>query len=180
MEQEYEEVKEYNSSVINYENAIKLAEGNAGLSFNNIGNVYSKMKKHNLAYKCFLKSLKYKLDKSLVYNNLATLLLEIGNVEKSILYFKKAVNFNSKNLKIQSRFIATSLYSKKHKDFYKEYILIFSKLSNNFTKSTKNFFYDTNIKKLKVGFLSSDFKSSKYDIKSIKSSDRTSLCSPKN
>jgi predicted O-linked N-acetylglucosamine transferase (SPINDLY family) len=156
--QAYEEVKEYNSSVINYENAIKLAEGNAGLSFNNIGNVYSKMKKHNLAYKCFLKSLKYKLDKSLVYNNLATLLLEIGNVEKSILYFKKAVNFNSKNLKIQSRFIATSLYSKKHKDFYKEYIRIFSKHSNNFKKNTKNFFHNTNIKKLKVGFLSSDFK----------------------
>ena len=156
--QAYEEVKEYNSSVINYENAIKLAEDNAGLSFNNIGNVYSKMKKHNLAYKCFLKSLKYKLDKSLVYNNLAILLLEIGSIEKSILYFKKAVNFNSKNLKIQSRFIATSLYSKKHKDFYKEYIRIFSKHSNNFTKNTKNFFYDTNIKKLKVGFLSSDFK----------------------
>ncbi len=156
--QAYEEVKEYNLSVINYENAIKLAEDNAGLSFNNIGNVYSKMKKHNLAYKCFLKSLKYKLDKSLVYNNLATLLLEIGSIEKSILYFKKAVNFNSKNLKIQSRFIATSLYSKKHKDFYKEYILIFSKLSNDFTKNIKNFFYDKNIKKLKVGFLSSDFK----------------------
>ena len=156
--QAYEEVKEYNLSVINYENAIKLAEDNAGLSFNNIGNVYSKIKKHNLAYKFFLKSLKYKLDKSLVYNNLAILLLEIGSIEKSILYFKKAVNFNSKNLKIQSRFIATSLYSKKHKDFYKEYILIFSKLTNDFTKNTKNFFYDINIKKLKVGFLSSDFK----------------------
>ena len=156
--QAYEEIEQYNLSIINYENAIKFGNSNAGISYNNLGNVYLKLKKYNLSYINFLKSLKYKLDKSLVYNNLAILLLEKASVEKAILYFKKAVNSNPKNSKIQSRLIATSLYSPKHKNFYAKYISDYEKFLNNFKNITKTFSYNKDLYKIKVGFLSSDFK----------------------
>jgi tetratricopeptide (TPR) repeat protein len=154
----YEEIEEYNLAIINYENAIKFGNINAGISYNNVGNIYLKLKKYNLAYTNFLRSLKFKLDKSLVYNNLAVLLLETGSVEKAILYFKKAVNFNPNNLKFQSRLIATSLYSAKHKNFYAKYISDYGKFLNDSKNTVKEFSYSKNLKKIKVGFLSSDFK----------------------
>lgn len=156
--QTYEEIEQYNLSIINYENAIKFGNNNAGISYNNLGNVYLKLKNFDLAYINFLKSLKYKLDKSLVYNNLAILLLETASVEKAILYLKKAVNFNPKNSKIQSRLIATSLYSSKHKKFYAKYISDFDKFLNYSKNINKTFSYNKNLTRLKVGFLSSDFK----------------------
>lgn len=156
--QAYEEIEQYNLSITNYENAIKFGNNNAGISYNNLGNVYLKLKKYDLAYINFLKALKYKLDKSLVYNNLAILLLEIASVEKAILYFKKAVNFNPKKSKIQSRLIATSLYSSKHKNFYAKYISDYDKFLNYSKNIIKTFSYNKDLQKIKVGFLSSDFK----------------------
>ena len=161
----YTEIEDYNSAIESYKKLLKIdsiSNQNLALIYNNLGNVYSSIKKFDLAYSYLLKAIKYSLNKSKIYNNIAYLCYQIGALEKSILYFKKAVKNNEENFNYHSRLIATSLYSYNHKDLYNDYIKKFnSVLEQLIFKNTQNdkiFSFDKLENKLKVGFLSSDFK----------------------
>jgi predicted O-linked N-acetylglucosamine transferase (SPINDLY family) len=153
----YTEIKDYNLAVATYEKLLKTNDVkniNLGVIYNNLGNVYSSLKKFDLAYNYLLKALRYSIDKSKIYNNLGYLCYQIGDLEKSILYFKKATEKNDENLNYHSRLIATSLYSFNHKNLYSNYINKF----NLTLEKLKSVSFDKFESKLKIGFLSSDFK----------------------
>jgi predicted O-linked N-acetylglucosamine transferase (SPINDLY family) len=161
----YTEIKDYNLAVATYEKLLKtndVKDINLGVIYNNLGNVYSSLKKFDLAYNYLLKALRYSIDKSKIYNNLGYLCYQIGDLEKSILYFKKATEKNDENLNYHSRLIATSLYSFNHKNLYSNYInkfnLTLEKLKFNSSQNNNSFSFDKFESKLKIGFLSSDFK----------------------
>ena len=161
----YAEIKDYNLAIAIYEKLLKVNNAkdiNLGVVYNNLGNAYSSLKKFDIAYSYLLKALRYSLDKSKVYNNLGYLSYQIGELEKSILYFKKATEKSDENFNYHSRLIATSLYSFNHKNFYSKYIdkfnLTLEKLKFNSSQSSNSFFFDKFDNKLKIGFLSSDFK----------------------
>jgi len=161
----YTEIKDYNLAVATYEKLLKtndINDINLGVIYNNLGNVYSSLKKFDLAYNYLLKALRYSIDKSKIYNNLGYLCYQIGDLEKSILYFKKATEKNDENLNYHSRLIATSLYSFNHKNLYSNYInkfnLTLEKLKFNSSQNNNSFSFDKFESKLKIGFLSSDFK----------------------
>lgn len=161
----YTEIKDYNLAVATYEKLLKtndVKDINLGVIYNNLGNVYSSLKKFDLAYNYLLKALRYSIDKSKIYNNLGYLCYQIGDLEKSILYFKKATEKNDENLNYHSRLIATSLYSFNHKNFYSNYTnkfnLTLEKLKFNSKQNNNSFSFDKFETKLKIGFLSSDFK----------------------
>jgi predicted O-linked N-acetylglucosamine transferase (SPINDLY family) len=161
----YTEIKDYNLAVATYEKLLKtndVKDINLGVIYNNLGNVYSSLKKFDLAYNYLLKALRYSIDKSRIYNNLGYLCYQIGDLEKSILYFKKATEKNDENLNYHSRLIATSLYSFNHKNLYSNYInkfnLTLEKLKFNSSQNNNSFSFDKFESKLKIGFLSSDFK----------------------
>ena len=161
----YTEIKDYNLAVATYEKLLKtndINDINLGVIYNNLGNVYSSLKKFDLAYNYLLKALRYSIDKSKIYNNLGYLCYQIGDLEKSILYFKRATEKNDENLNYHSRLIATSLYSFNHKNFYSNYTnkfnLTLEKLKFNSKQNNNSFSFDKFESKLKIGFLSSDFK----------------------
>jgi len=161
----YTEIKDYNLAVATYEKLLKtndINDINLGVIYNNLGNVYSSLKKFDLAYNYLLKALRYSIDKSKIYNNLGYLCYQIGDLEKSILYFKRATEKNDENLNYHSRLIATSLYSFNHKNFYSNYTnkfnLTLEKLKFNSSQNNNSFSFDKFESKLKIGFLSSDFK----------------------
>ena len=161
----YTEIRDYNLAAATYEKLLKINDTkdiNLGVVYNNLGNVYSSLKKFDLAYNYLLKALRYSLDKSKIYNNLGYLCYQIGNIEKSILYFKKATEKNDENFNYHSRLIATSLYSFNHENLYSNYIkkfnLTLEKLKINSSQNNKPFSFDKFESKLKIGFLSSDFK----------------------
>ena len=161
----YTEIKDYNLAVATYEKLLKtndVKDINLGVIYNNLGNVYSSLKKFDLAYNYLLKALRYSIDKSKIYNNLGYLCYQIGDLEKSILYFKRATEKNDENLNYHSRLIATSLYSFNHKNLYSNYInkfnLTLEKLKFNSSLNNNSFSFDKFESKLKIGFLSSDFK----------------------
>lgn len=161
----YEETENYNLAIEIYEKLIKssnVASLNLGHIYNNLGNLYLNIKKFDLAYKYYLKSINLLPEKSKVYNNLGYLCHQKGDLEKSIFYFKKAAKKDNKNLKYYSRFIATSLYSYNHQNSYVNYVKQFNSLLNKFKTNLNqnNLIFDINNpeKKIRIGFLSADFK----------------------
>ena len=161
----YEETGNYNLAIEVYEKLIKsynVASLNLGLVYNNLGNLYLNIKKFDLAYKYYLKSIRLLPEKSKVYNNLGYLCYQKGDLEKSIFYFKKAAEKDNKNFKYHSRFIATSLYSPNHQNLYINYVKQFNsvldKFKTNLNQNNLIFDIDNLKKKIRVGFLSADFK----------------------
>jgi predicted O-linked N-acetylglucosamine transferase (SPINDLY family) len=161
----YEETENYNLAIEIYEKLIKSyndASLNLGLVYNNLGNLYHNIKKLDLAYKFYLKSIHLLPERSKVYNNLGYLCFQKGDLEKSIFYFKKASEKDDKNLKYHSRFIASSLYSYNHQNLYINYVKHFNsvleKFKINLNQNNLIFDIDNYKKKIRVGFLSADFK----------------------
>ena len=155
----YERTNDLNLAILNYNKAQSININRFNNTLNNLGNIFLKLKDYKTAEKYFIESLNYIGDKSFVYNNLAVLNLEIGNVEPALDFLYKAITLNNSNLRIFSRFLATSLYLKKDINFYKEFSIEYGRISDlsskkkNFKKSSLN-----KKEKLKIGFLSADFR----------------------
>lgn len=155
----YERSNDLNLAILNYNKAQSVNINRLNNTLNNLGNIYLKLKDYKSAQKCFMDSLNYIGDKSIVYNNLAVLNLEIGNVDDALNFLYKAVELNKSNLRIYSRFLSTSLYLKKDINYYKDFSLEYGKISS--LNKNKNFYKKKHIDKkerLKLGFLSADFR----------------------
>jgi predicted O-linked N-acetylglucosamine transferase (SPINDLY family) len=155
----YERADNFNLAILNYNKAQSININRFNNTLNNLGNIFLKLKDYKSAKKYFTESLNYIGDKSIVYNNLAVLNLEIGNVEEALVFLHKAIELNKTNLRIFSRFLATSLYIKKDINYYKDFSLEYGKISAS--NNIKKFYKKPNIdkkEKLKIGFLSADFR----------------------
>jgi predicted O-linked N-acetylglucosamine transferase (SPINDLY family) len=155
----YERANNYNLAILNYNKAQSININRFNNTLNNLANIFLKLKDYKSAKKYFTESLNYIGDKSIVYNNLAVLNLEIGNVEEALDFLHKAIDLNKTNLRIFSRFLATSLYIKNDINYYKSFSLEYGKISSSNNK--KKIIKKLNIykkEKLKIGFLSADFR----------------------
>jgi len=155
----YERTNDLNLAILNYNKAQYININRFNNTLNNLGNIFLKLKDYKTAEKYFIESLNYIGDKSFVYNNLAVLNLEIGNVESALDFLYKAITLNNSNLRIFSRFLATSLYLKKDINFYKEFSVKYGRISD--LSSSKKIFKKSSLnkkEKLKIGFLSADFR----------------------
>ena len=155
----YERINNFNLAILNYNKAQSININKLNNTLNNLGNIFLKLKDYQSAQKYFIDSLNYIGDKSIVYNNLAALNLEIGNVDEALDFLYKATELNKGNLRIFSRFLATSLYLKKDINYYKDFSLEYGRISSS--NKNKNFLKKTSIDKkdkLKLGFLSADFR----------------------
>ena len=76
------------------EDLIKIYPNNL-INYFNLGNIYVKLKKYDLALINFLKTIALNKDFFQGYNNLANIYKELKNTEKSIKFFKKAIELNS-------------------------------------------------------------------------------------
>ena len=155
----YERTNDLNLAILNYNKAQSININRFNNTLNNLGNIFLKLKDYKTAEKYFIESLNYIGDKSFVYNNLAVLNLEIGNVEPALDFLYKAITLNNSNLRIFSRFLATSLYLKKDINFYKEFSIEYGRISD--LSSKKKIFKKSSLnkkEKLKIGFLSADFR----------------------
>jgi len=155
----YERANNLNLAILNYNKAQSININRFNNTLNNLGNIFLKLKDYKSAQKYFTESLNYCGDKSIIYNNLAVLNLEIGNIEDALDFLYKAIALNKNNLRIFSRFLATSLYLKKNINYYKDFSLEYAKSA---AYNKKKFFFkkksiDKKIK-LKIGFLSADFR----------------------
>jgi len=155
----YERTNDLNLAILNYNKAQYININRFNNTLNNLGNIFLKLKDYKTAEKYFIESLNYIGDKSFVYNNLAVLNLEIGNVESALDFLYKAITLNNSNLRIFSRFLATSLYLKKDINFYKEFSVEYGRISD--LSSSKKIFQKSSLnkkEKLKIGFVSADFR----------------------
>jgi predicted O-linked N-acetylglucosamine transferase (SPINDLY family) len=155
----YERTNHFNLAILNYNKAQSININRFNNTLNNLGNIFLKLKDYKTAEKYFIESLNYIGDKSFVYNNLAVLNLEIGNVESALDFLYKAITLNNSNLRIFSRFLATSLYLKKDINFYKEFSVEYGRISD--LSSSKKIFQKSSLnkkEKLKIGFVSADFR----------------------
>jgi len=155
----YERTNDLNLAILNYNKAQSININRFNHTLNNLGNIFLKLKDYKTAEKYFIESLNYIGDKSFVYNNLAVLNLEIGNVESALDFLYKAITLNNSNLRIFSRFLATSLYLKKDINFYKEFSVEYGRISD--LSSSKKIFQKSSLnkkEKLKIGFVSADFR----------------------
>lgn len=155
----YERINDFNLAILNYNKAQSLNINRLNNTLNNLGNIFLKLKDYKSAQIHFTDSLNYFGDKSIVYNNLAVLNLEIGNVDEALDYLHKAIELNKNNLRIFSRLLATSLYIKKDINYYKDLSIEYGRISSS--DKNKNFYKKTSIDKkdkLKLGFLSGDFR----------------------
>lgn len=155
----YEGINDFNNAIINYHKAQSININRFNNTLNNLGNIFLKLKNYKSAEQYFIESLNYIGDKSLVYNNLAVLNLEINNLEIALDFLHKAITLNKNNLKIFSRFLATSLYLKKDINYYKDFSIEYGTISD--LRNNKKFFKKSitnKYEKLKIGFLSADFR----------------------
>ena len=155
----YERINDFNLAILNYNKAQSININKLNNTLNNLGNIFLKLKDYQSAQKYFTESLNCIGDKSIIYNNLAALNLEIGNVDEAFDFLYKAIELNKSNLRIFSRFLATSLYLKKDINYYKDFSIEYGRISS--LNKNKNFHKKKSINKkdkLKLGFLSADFR----------------------
>ena len=155
----YEKLNRDDLAILNYNKAQLINSQGFNNSLNNLGNIFLKLKKYDLAEKNFTDALKLSGSKNVVYNNLSVLYLDILEVKKAYDCLNKSISLNKDDLKILSRFISTSLYLNKdiasYKKILKQYQYILNKREpkkNKFKKSILN------SKILKIGFISPDFR----------------------
>jgi len=155
----YEKLNRDDLAVLNYNKAQLINSQGFNNTLNNLGNIYLKLKKYDLAEKNFTYALKLNGNKKIIYNNLSVLYFDILEVKKAYDCLKESISLDKNDLKILSRLISTSLYLNKDLDNYKkildQYRDILKKRDpkkNEFKKSIAK------SKPLKIGFVSADFR----------------------
>ena len=156
----YEKLKDFDNSIKYYKIADKLNSGNSLITLNNLGNIYLDLKDYKKAIQCFEKSLTLNGDKSPIYNNLGIAYNEIGDTRKTLYFWKEGLNLRKENLILRQRYLFHLLYTNDGIDSYKNEAKEFRSNIVNFKLNNNNFknLSRAKDKKLKVGFVSADFK----------------------
>lgn len=157
----YEEIKNFDDAIFFYNKAIEINKDQFLFSHNNLGNVYLNLKNYGKALDYFNQALKLKGNKALVYNNLGVVNFEIGNVKEAASFFERAIELDDKNAKYCSTLLGIIPFLKKKISYYNKYAKKFRTsielLSSDLIDKSR---FENNPRdlKLKIGFLSSDFK----------------------
>ena len=159
--QSYEAAQNYDLAISYYEKANTLNSEGLAMSCNNLGNIYLTKKDYIKSESYFKKALELAGDKSITFNNLGTLYFEVGELDSSFECFEKAISIDKYNTRFYSNFLSIIPFFKKDLNFYKDH----AKKYRESIKTIDNNLLDPLVigkdfknKKIKLGFLSSDFR----------------------
>jgi len=156
----YEKIGEFDKAIVSYNLANTNNFEGFFYSYNNLGNIYLSLKDYNKSKESFENALKLKGENfASIYNNFANFYHEMAEMDLAISFLEKAIEKDEKNLKYYSTLLSVANYLDKDFDYYKKYSEKFNKNIPIFADNIlKKFNYSANSTKIKIGFLSSDFR----------------------
>ena len=98
----YEKLNRDDLAILNYNKAQLINSQGFNNTLNNLGNIYLKLKKYDLAEKNFTDALKLNGNKKIIYNNLSVLYLDILEVKKAYDCLKESISLDKNDHKILS------------------------------------------------------------------------------
>ena len=146
-------------ALINCKKAIELNPDFAD-AHNNLGSVLKDLDQLEQSSECFKKAIKLKPDYVEAYDNLGIVLKKFGKLEESIENHQKILKINPGYYEAYSNYLFGLLYLTKYD--HQQYITVAKKFRYNLKKIENKlcvpYQYNKNPKKLKIGFVSGDFK----------------------
>ncbi len=153
------ETKKFKEAEDAYNKFIKI-KPDLDLGYLNLANLHKTLNRYKDAIKNYLKAIKINPNQSESYYNLANTFLKIGEINKAKLSYEKAIEIDPSNPKFISNKLLILNYHPDldQKYIYEQHLLFDKQFTKNKTKlisKTKN--YNLN-KKLKIGYISPDFR----------------------
>lgn len=154
----YEQLKIFEKAIFFYNKANEFNKEKVLFSYNNLGNVFLNLKDYSKAIEYFNKALEFHGNKALVYNNLGIANFEIGNIDEAIKFFEGAIALDDQNIKYYSTLLSVIPFKKEEISYYNKYAKKFRSSIKLFNKNLIDDIPHEKNSKIKIGFLSSDFK----------------------
>ena len=155
----YKYLKNFNEAIIYSKKAIELKTDFAE-AYNTLGTALSSLEKLDDSYKNLKRAIEIKPDYVEAHANLGNLFKKLGNIEKCVESYQRAIEINPNYYHVYSNLLFNLLYHTKFD--YKHYIKIAKKFRASLKKIPDKlcapFVYDSNAKKIKIGFVSADFR----------------------
>ena len=152
-----EELGNKNDALKNYQKATEIKPDYAE-AYNSLGRLYSNLSKFDESLSNYKKAIQLKTNYEKAYNNLGNLLSNLGKFDEATNAYKKAIKIKPDYPKAYSNLLFNLIYKT---DFDLNYYLSEAKKFRLNCKTIKKlkftYKYETNPKKLRVGFVSADF-----------------------
>ena len=152
-----EELGNKNDALKNYQKATEIKPDYAE-AYNSLGTLYSNLSKFDESLSNYKKAIQLKTNYEKAYNNLGNLLSNLGKFDEATNAYKQAIKIKPDYPKAYSNLLFNLIYKT---DFDLNYYLSEAKKFRLNCKTIKKlkftYKYETNPKKLRVGFVSADF-----------------------
>ena len=146
-----------NDALKNYQKATEIKPDYAE-AYNSLGTLYSNLSKFDESLSNYKKAIQLKTNYEKAYNNLGNLLSNLGKFDEATNAYKQAIKIKPDYPKAYSNLLLNLIYKT---DFDLNYYLSEAKKFRLNCKTIKKlkftYKYETNPKKLRVGFVSADF-----------------------
>ena len=146
-----------NDALKNYQKATEIKPDYAE-AYNSLGTLYSNLSKFDESLSNYKKAIQLKTNYEKAYNNLGNLLSNLGKFDEATNAYKQAIKIKPDYPKAYSNLLFNLIYKT---DFDLNYYLSEAKKFRLNCKTIKKlkftYKYETNPKKLRVGFVSADF-----------------------
>ena len=146
-----------NDALKNYQKATEIKPDYAE-AYNSLGTLYSNLSKFDESLSNYKKAIQLKTNYEKAYNNLGNLLSNLGKFDEATNAYKQAIKIKPDYPKAYSNLLFNLIYKN---DFDLNYYLSEAKKFRLNCKTIKKlkftYKYETNPKKLRVGFVSADF-----------------------
>ncbi len=153
----FEKKKDKQKAFLNYKKSIELNPLYDD-AYLNIGNLYIQDNQYENAIKSYEKAIELNPNYAKSYNNLGNLFNFSGNFQESMRAYQKAISIKPNYSSAHSNLLFNYIFKTDFK--IEEYLSIANDFAQkNFPKNFRkiNYKFDKNVKKLKLGFVSSDF-----------------------
>lgn len=151
-------LKEHSKAIEILEKAINIKPSFAE-AYNNLALTYHDLGKLNEAKKSFKKSIDINKNFALAYNSFGHFLYDTWRLDEAELNLKKAIKLKPKSSTFYSNLLflksLSSFYTSKH---YEDAVAFGDKLNQDISSKYSKWLYKKNKKKLRIGFVSPDFK----------------------
>jgi len=154
-----QELGEYQKAALSYQKAIQI-QPNFAEVHSNLGAVLRELGERQKAISCYQEALKIQPDNAEAHYNLGIVFKELGEHQKAITCNEKAINLKPGHVRAYSNMLLTSLHLEKVDPKYyltktKEFRFSLKPVSDDLLLKYQ---FDGRPKKLKIGFVSGDFK----------------------
>tara|TARA_Y100001960_G_scaffold255603_1_gene273893 strand:- start:95 stop:1990 length:1896 start_codon:yes stop_codon:yes gene_type:complete len=153
------QIKKLEEALANCKKAIDLKPDFPN-AYNNLGAVLKDMNRMEESYEQLKKAISLKADYADAYYNLGIVLKKLGRLEESIEVYKKLIKIKPDHQEAHNNYLFNFQYLTKYDQH--SYFAAAKEFRNNLKKIENNLYipyqYERSPKKLKIGFVSGDFK----------------------